>query len=107
MGTRNLVYSLILLTLITFKVTAATLHISLHHSQDRHEHSQDGHNEGQCEFCEFAIQFQNLEFPYTFPTEIPTNTTIPYHRAAPTDVETLKVSITSVALLFTRPPPKA
>lgn len=98
MVARKLIYSFILLILITFKVSSAAVHNYLHHEYD------DGHEE-QCELCEHAIYHQNLEFPFSYQTEVPTNTTVLHLSSAPIGVKSLEVSSYSISQLFTRPPP--
>ena len=55
MAMRKAVYSIILLALISFKVTSTAIHIHLHHQHDPN-------HEDTCELCEHAINHQDLEF---------------------------------------------
>lgn len=54
MVARKSIITLILLTLIAFKVSAAAIHVSSHHGEEGHE--------DHCELCEQAIYNQLLEF---------------------------------------------
>ena len=98
MVARKFFYSIILLALIAFKVNSATLHNYLHHGND-------GEQEEQCELCEHAINHQNLEFPFAYLAEIPTNKAIPHFSTTPIRVESLEVSGYFITQFFTRPPP--
>ena len=54
MGAKQSIFAFILLALISFKVSAATIHFTLHHSY--------GESDEPCALCEQALYNQFLEF---------------------------------------------
>ncbi len=97
MVARKAIYTLILLTLIAFKVSAATLHIHLHHS----------HDEEHCELCEYVINHQNLEFSTPVEFQFIENNYFPTLNLKKDYYQNISVTSFFDGTLFGRPPPLA
>lgn len=98
MAVRKLAFSLVLLALIAFKASSATIHISLHHSHD------DDH-ENHCELCEYAIQMQESESPSLGDLEFHEDTNLGTLHKAPCKTLIILASNYQCVFPFSRPPP--
>jgi len=95
MQIKKIIYSFVLLTLITFKVSATHVYA----------HEEDNVQVEDCELCEHAIQNQNVEFSAIVQLEIPENSSTPIAKAISFGFEGPEVSNDAVTFPFTRPPP--
>ena len=97
MAIKKYFYTLILLALIAFKVSAASVH---------HHHTDDDHADD-CELCEFAMQNQGAEFLLAEPEALPPNTTIFVGTISSNDFEDFGIFDFPNRFPFSRPPPFA
>lgn len=97
MGMQKAFCSLILLTLMFFKVSS--LHVYTHH--DNQAQTED------CSLCETAINNQNADFALPAVADFPSEITITMHKGQSETFDSLHVSNAKSWHYFSRPPPTA
>ncbi len=100
MAVKKNLYTVLLLAIIAFKVSSATIHIHLHHDcHHDEEHAED------CTLCDYAIYNQTIEFSTPAYFELPSQTKIAVKAFLAGDLESQAVRNPFVQYSFTRPPP--